>query len=144
MNLHAFLSRGAAHAPKQEDPVSKAVEQTRQRWLNALLVDMTRAWLSLDDGDCADVVNGLTTMLAIAGFAHAYDARSVDTLEIRIIRGAISAAGQCLERGGVIAVDDAKAFHTAAEHARDILGNASHMAIIHAATEIRHTVGLDV
>jgi hypothetical protein len=141
MNLQAFLSRGAAHAPKQVDPVTKAAEDTRVRWLDALMADETRAWMGIGEAD-RGVVEGLTTMLAIAGFAHVYDTRNADTPDIRIIRGAISAAEQCMKRGGVVQVEDARAFSSAATRARAIIESASVDAIIHAATQIRATVGL--
>ena len=110
-------------------------------WLDALMVDQTRAWMAVGQSD-PGAIEGMATMLAIAGFAHVYDARSADTVDLRIIRGAISAAGQCVKNGGMVTVDDARAFSSAATRAEAIITMASAEAIIHAATEIRKTVGL--
>lgn len=141
MNLHAFLNRGAAHAPKPIDPIVKAAEDTRKQWLNALLVDQTRTWMSLDESE-PDVLSAMATMLAIAGFAHVYDARRSDTPDLRIIRGAISAITQCSAEGSVITADHARAFSSAAQRAVSIIEVASVEAIVHAAKSIRETVGL--
>lgn len=145
MNLMNFLNRGAAHAPTEaqraEASIAKATEDTRMRWLDALMVDETRTWMGLGQTD-KGVIEGMTTMLAIAGFAHVYDAKSADTPDLRIIRGAISAAHQCMQRGCVVELADARAFSSAAERARAIITGASQDAIIHAAQTIRETVGL--
>ena len=61
MNLLALLNRGAAHAPKPPaypPSVVKAAEQARAQWLNALLVDQTRAWMDLG-AEQPDVLSGL-------------------------------------------------------------------------------------
>lgn len=145
MNLFALLNRGAAHAPSQAERSRAAIEKvannTRENWLDALMVDQTRAWMSIGHHE-SGVIEGMTTMLAIAGFAHVFDARSADTADLRVIRGAISAAGQCVRNGGVVSLDDARAFSSAATRAQAIIKAASVDAIIHAATEIRKTVGL--
>lgn len=142
MNLMAFLKRGTVHAPKPVDPVAKAAEATRAKWLDALVADECRAWMGMGLADNG-VVEGMTTMLAIAGFAHVYDTRDADTPDVRVIRGAISAAQACIEHGSVVQLADARAFSSAATRARAIIESASHGAIIHAAQTIRSTVGLD-
>lgn len=144
MNLFTLLNRGAAHAPPkpQYTPAQlRAIEATRLQWLNALLVDQTRTWLSLGE-HAPDVLEGMATMLTIAGFVHVFDARSADTPELRVIRGAISAATQCAATGSVLTADDARAFRAACDRARTIIEAGSHAAIIHAAESIRKTVGL--
>lgn len=145
MNLFTLLNRGAAHAPSDADreaaKVAKATEETRDKWLNALMADQCRTWMAIGTDD-PGVLDGMTTMLAIAGFAHVYDARSVETPDLRIIRGAMSAAQQCQQRGGQVSVEDARAFSSAAGRAAIIITNCSRDAIVHAATEIRATVGL--
>ena len=72
-------------------------------------------------------------LLTLAGLAHAHDRQSHDTPEIRIIRGAISAAEQCAKAGAVITPDVATAFASACRHACDILKTCSRGAIQHAA-----------
>lgn len=145
MNLFALLNRGAAHAPSDEDralaAIKKAAEATREKWLDAIMVDQTRAWMGIGESD-QGIIDGMTTMLAIAGFAHVYDAHSVDTPDLRVIRGAISTATQCARNGSRVTVEDARAFSSAADRALAIIKGASVEAIIHAAETIRETVGL--
>ena len=130
MNLFSFLDRGVQLSGGTE--AEKAAERARQMWLNKLLVDQTRAWLSLQESD-RQVLSGLSVLLTLAGLAHAYDKRSDDTPQIRVIRGAISAAEQCAKAGAVITPDHARAFSAACEHAREILKTCSRAAIQHAA-----------
>ena len=145
MNLFDMLRRGAAHAPTEAQRgralIVKAAEDTRVKWLDALMVDQTRAWMNIGVRDVG-VIEGMATMLAIAGFAHVYDVKSADTPDLSIIRGAISAAGQCMRAGGWVTLADARAFSSAATRARAILETASVDAIVHAATTIRETVGV--
>lgn len=145
MNLFALLNRGAAHAPteshRKASAVTQAAEATRERWLDALMVDELRAWDNVGASE-PGVVEGMITMLAIASFAHVYDAKSARTPELSVIRGAISAAAQCSQAGGVIGTNDARAFSAAATRARAIIKAASVGAIVHAAQSIRQTVGL--
>lgn len=145
MNLFTMLNRGAAHAPsdtqRQQAKITVAAETARKQWLNALLVDQTRAWMSIGQQE-AGVLAGLTTMLTIAGFVHVYDVKNIDTPDLRIIRGAVSAATQCMEAGGCVSLADAQAFSSAAKRADAIIKAASVEAIIHASQAIRDTVGL--
>ena len=145
MNLMNFLKRGAAHAPSEADRqqalIDKAAEDTRAKWLDALLADETRAWMGIGEAD-RGIVEGLTTMLAIGGFASLHDSRDVDSADMRVIRGAISAAGDCVAGGCVITVDQARAMSSGASRAREAIQRASVGAIIHAAQAIRETVGL--
>lgn len=146
MNLMTFLNRGAAHAPDpavaQAAALAKAAETARANWLNALLVDQTRAWMNVGSAD-RDTINGMTTMLLLAGFAAAYDSGDIETPDIRVIRGAISAADQCVhQRGGVISAADAQAFTSAAERAVTITRAASVDAILHASTKAQDLLGM--
>lgn len=150
MNVHALLSRtAAAHAgildrratERRRVAEAEALERARAQWLNALLVDQTRAWLSLGEED-RGVLTGLCTVLAMAGMVHTYETRTVETVELRIIRGAISAAEQAGNAGSVITVDTANAFRSACMHAEAILRAASHAAIAHAALAMRRELGM--
>lgn len=145
MNLFAFINRGAAHAPsdaqRQQAAVDAALEASRAQWLNALLVDETRAWLEAGTAS-RDVLNGMATMLTIAGFVHVFDARRVDSADLRVLRGAISAATAAAQSGDVITAADARAFSSAAARAKAIITAGSLPAIQHAALSIRQTVGL--
>lgn len=143
MNLFAMLNRGAAHAPapKIPKPHIKAAEAARKQWLNALLVDQTRAWMSLGESE-PELLSAMAAMLTIAGFAHVFDAKSADTADLRIIRGAISAAEQCSLSGSVMTLAHVQAFRSACDRAQRIIEGATVPAIIHAATSIRNTVGI--
>ena len=94
MNLMSFLQRGTKHAPVAPDPVTAAAEKTRAIWRNALLVDQLRAWSNIGSSE-PGALNGLATLLTLAGFALAYDKPNADSPVVRIIRGGLSAARQC-------------------------------------------------
>jgi hypothetical protein len=145
MNLFAFLKTGAAHAPSEaqraQAAVDKATEETRAQWLNSLFVDQTRAWMAIGEHE-PGVLEGMSIILTLAGMAHLYDLRDINTTDMRVIRGGISAATQCAATGGRVSVDDARAFSSAAVRAQAIIRGASADAIIHAATSIRKVVGL--
>lgn len=141
----SFLNAGARHAPsdaeRQQRAINEAAEASRAQWLNALVVDELRAWEQIGDRD-PGVIRSMSSMLTIAGFVHVYDTKDADTPDLRVIRGAISAAAQCSERGCKVTVDDARAFSAAIERAQQIVNNASVGAIIHAAQSMRALVGL--
>jgi hypothetical protein len=145
MNLMNFLKRGASHAPSEADRqqamINKAAEDTRAKWLDAIMADETRAWMGIGEAD-RGIVEGLTTMLAIGGFASLHDHRDIDSPDLRVIRGAISAAGDCVAGGCVITLAQARAMSSGATRAREAIQRASVGAIIHAAQAIRETVGL--
>lgn len=145
MNLFALLNRGAAHAPSEAQraraKIVEAAEAARKQWLDALVVDQTRAWMSIGQYE-EGVLAAMATMLTIAGFTHVYDTKSIETADLRIIRGAVSAATQCMAAGGVVSVADAQAFSSAAKRADAIIRAASVDAIVHASETIRDTVGL--
>ena len=145
MNLFALLNRGAALAPpppSRPAAVLRAVEKTRLQWLNALLVDQTRAWLDLGERQ-AEVVQGLAVLLTLASYVATHAAGgSQDTPDHRVLRGALSAAAQCAETGCVPTAADARAFSAAAQRADAIIRGASVDAILHATAAMRQTVGL--
>lgn len=141
----AFLNRGARHAPSDADrrqaAINDAAEASRAQWLNALVLDELRAWDQIGGRD-PGVINSMASMLTLAGFVHVYDKQSDDTPDLRVIRGAISAAAQCSERGCKVSADDARAFSAACERAQQIINHASVPAIIHAAQSMRELVGM--
>jgi len=145
VNLMNFLNAGARHAPsdadRQQAAINEAAEASRAQWLNALLVDELRAWEQIGDRDPA-VIYSMSSMLTLAGFVHVYDKRNADTPDIRVIRGAISAAEQCTKRGCRVSADDARAFSAACDRAQQIINHGSVAAIVHAAQSMRALVGL--
>ena len=141
MNLMAFLQRGIGRAPTAPSPIALAAETARANWLDALMADECRAWMALGEVDTG-MIDGMATMLTLAGFANSHDTRHANTPDIRIIRGALSAALECMDRGGVVQLADAQAFSSAAARARTIIESASQDAIVYAATRVRDTVGV--
>jgi len=144
MNLFALLNRGASYAPprpRHPAAVVKAVEKTRRQWLNSLLVDQSRAWLELGS-DAREVLTGLVVSLTLGGFVVVYETRDVDAPDLRVIRGAISAAEQCANGGCIMTPEHAMALCVAAQRASAAIRSASVDAIIHAAESIRLQVGL--
>ncbi len=142
MDLTSFFGRGAAHAPKPKhsNKVLKSAEAARRQWLNALLVDQTRAWMDIGESQ-PEVLRGLGLMLTAAGFAHAFDARNVDTPEINVIRGAISTIEACGHNDSVITEQAARTLSLAATRATELIQAASVDAILHAALSLRNLVG---
>lgn len=147
MNIFALCNRGIALSGVNERTTAQlqqerddAVSATRAKWLNALLVDETRAWLAIDSRD-RSALTGLIAVLTLAGIAKSFDDHA-DALEVRIIRGAISAAQQCGQSADcVISVADAKAFHSAAGAAAEIIKTCTASAIVHAAEYLHRVAG---
>lgn len=137
MNLFAMVNRGIRLSGGNE--VDRQIERARQQWLEKLTVDEIRAWDHIHEED-RGALTGLLSLLTLAGMAHAYDAGTVDTPEVRIIRGAISAAEQCGAAGCIISADHARAFSAACGHARTALKTASPGAIQHAAQYLNNLV----
>lgn len=151
MNIYKLLDRGphGTSLLQQRDndrrmaEISKAAEGSRAQWLRALLADQTRTWINIGEID-RDALANNSIMLTIAGFCHVFDGgqEAIESPTMRIIRGAISAATQAVQAGGVLTVDDARAFSAAADRAAVVIKAATVPAIIHAAESIRRTVGL--
>lgn len=146
MNLLNFIARGTAGASTDESRrqarINKKAEDARERWIHALQVDETRAWLNLGE-EQHKTLTGLAILLTIAGFCHVHDGGTVDTPDLRVIRGAISTVETCGKAGGVILPLDMATFQTACTRAKDIIRRASVGAILHAAVSIREAVGAD-
>lgn len=146
MNLMNFLARGTAGAKtddqRRQERINKKAEDARERWIHALQVDETRAWLNLGE-EQHKTLSGLAILLTIAGFCHVHDGGTVDTPDLRVIRGAISTVETCGKAGGVILPLDMATFQTACTRAKAIIRRASVDAILHAAVSIREAVGAD-
>lgn len=149
MDLFSFLRRGSSHAAvlssrqaaRRQAAIDRAAENTRALWVDALTIDATRAWLSIGEKD-RDVLTGLVIMLTIAGFCHAHAGRAEDHPDLRVFRGAVSAAMQCSAAGSVITAAHAGAFSSAVLRAMEVVRAASVPAILHAAESIRFAVGV--
>lgn len=147
MDLFKFLRVGGSHAALLADraaasrqaTIDRAAEKTRAQWLGVLTIDATRAWMSVGEKD-RDVLTGLVIMLTIAGFCHAHAGGTAEHPDLRVFRGAVSAATQCSAAGSIITVEHARAFHSAVTRAQDVIRAASVPAILHAAASIRFAV----
>ena len=146
MNLFNFIARGTAGAKtdeqRRQERINKKAEDARARWIHALQSDETRAWLNLGE-EQHKTLSGLAILLTIAGFCHVHDGGTVDTPDLRVIRGAISTVETCGKAGGVILPLDMATFQTACTRAKEIIRRASVGAILHAAVSIREAVGAD-
>lgn len=135
MNLYAMFNRGIANSGVEmlkKKQFARDMEAARIKWLNALRVDETRAWMSIGEVS-REILTGLAAMLTLAGLCKAADDQSPDSPAIRVIRGAISTAQQCARAGCGIEAQHAQAFSSAATMARGILETCSHVAMAHAA-----------
>ena len=132
MNLMAFLAKGVQHANDEaERRRLAALEKVREHWIDALTIDQTRAWLSLGEQQ-PEALNGLATMLILAGFAKVHDCKDTNIPDISVIRGAISTAQQCAKRAYVLDLATVRALGSATTRAIDILKACTPAAIQHA------------
>lgn len=83
----------------------------------------------------------MAILLTIAGFCHVHDGGTVETPDLRIIRGAISTIETCGKRQGVISDIDVITLQGACTRAKDIIRRSTVPAILHAAVSIREAVG---
>lgn len=153
MNLFNFIGRGTAgaktdadrrqeRADRQQARLTKNAEDARELWIHALQVDEARAWLNLGEQQ-HKTLSGLAILLTISGFCHVYDGGTVDTPELRVIRGAISTIELCGKSQGIITPIDMATFQAACTRAKDIIRRASVGAILHAAVSIREAVQVE-
>ena len=132
MNLMAFLNKGVNYANDEAQRRRiRTLEKLRGKWIDALTVDQTRAWMSLGEKQ-PEALNGLATMLILAGFAKVYDCKNTNIPDISVIRGAISTAQQCAQRAYVLDLATVQALGSATTRAIDILKECSPAAIQHA------------
>lgn len=153
MNLFAVINRGIAHSGSDGltmrrlqakerrliDARHDAIAQARELWANALLVDETRAWLEIE-ARSPEVLSGLTSVLTLAALAKSHDDGDQDSREVRVIRGAISAAEQCGKADAVITAEYARSIRVATREAADIVKTCTDAAIEHAARYLSNYV----
>lgn len=138
MNLFGFIARGVRHTGGTE--LEQRTEAQRRLWLDALLVDETRAWLHLHQSDRAALV-GFQTLLTLAVMAHLHDQpKAHDQPGVRVLRGGLSAIDQCLAENSVITPQHARSLQIAAAAAREMLQQASQRAIQAAAAKLPRLV----
>lgn len=138
MNLFGFLDRGVRQTGGTE--LEQRTEEQRRKWLDALLVDETRAWMNLHQSDQAALV-GFQTLLTLAVMAHLHDQpKTHDQPAVRVIRGGLSAIDQCVAENSVITPQHARSLQVAAAAAREMLQQASQRAIQVAAEKLPRLV----
>lgn len=146
MNLLNFLARGTAgastDASRKEARINTRAEEARELWIHSLQVDEMRAWANLGE-EQHRTLSGLAILLTIAGFCHVHDGGTVETPQLRVLRGAISTVETCGKAGGVINEIDIITFQTACRIAKDIIRGATVDAILNAAVSIREATGAD-
>lgn len=142
MNLFALLQRGQDHAPSNADRDKAKIDAEAERasalWLQKLGTDKLRAWINIGESD-GELLNGMAVMLTLAGFAHVHAVRNIDTHDVRIIRGAISAATQCATSGCLVTLDLVRGWTVAIDRAIEIVKAAPIESIIHASIEMQKT-----
>jgi hypothetical protein len=142
MNLCAMLNRGIANSgveARKKAQFAREMEAVRAKWLDALMVDETRAWMSIGEVN-HQTLSGLVAMLTLAGLCEASGAKNKDGPAVRVIRGAISAAQQCAAQNKGISAQHAQAFSSAAKQARAIFERCSHVDLIYAAEHLDQTM----
>lgn len=136
MNLFNFIARGTAGAKPYKNTaqrrVDDATEQARENWIHKLQVDEMRAWCDIGQAQTS-TLNGLATMLTIAGLARAFTDQSIETPQVRVIRGAMSVIKGCTDNGAIITETDVVTLQVACREAKDIIRNAPRAAIHYAA-----------
>lgn len=141
MNIFSLMNRGIANSgleARKQEAFSREMEAARAKWLDSLMVDETRAWMSIGE-QSREILQGLSVLLVLAGLCQATDKMHVNTVENRVIRGAISSAQQCAREGCRITAQHAQAFSSAAAMARKIFETCSHTAMAQAATYLEKT-----
>ena len=146
MNLFNFIARGTAGCPpiktSREQRMDKITEDTRDRWIHALQADEMRAWLNIGQAQTS-TLHGLATMLTIAGLARAFTDQSIETPQVRVIRGAMSVIKGCTDNGAIITETDVVTLQVACREAKDIIRNAPRAAIHYAAINM-HAIAHEV
>ncbi|MEN9923938.1 MAG: hypothetical protein RL268_64 [Pseudomonadota bacterium] len=138
MNLQAFLNRGVRLTGGTE--LEQRTEEQRKKWLDALLVDETRAWLNLGQSDRSALV-GFQTLLTLAVMAHLHDQQKAHAQPaVRVIRGGLSAIEDCVAEQSVITPQHARSLQIAAAAAREMLQQASQRGIQAAAEKLPRLV----
>lgn len=145
MNLFSLINKGVASSgaaailsrPKApERQLARSLTQTRAQWRNALLVDETAAWMSTYQQD-ERVLTGLVTVLTLCAMAREHDDGHSESAEVRVIRGAISAATQAAGQRFLITPDTVKAMSVAATRARQIVDTCSDAGIAQACRDMQ-------
>jgi hypothetical protein len=141
VNLFSLIDKGVAHSGAgailarpnaRQRAVTRALDKSRKDWIYGLQVDETAAWMSRYEEN-PQVLRGLSALLSLAALAKEHDDGHLESPEVRVIRGALSAIEQSGFQGSHITQETAQALSTAARVGREILAVCSNAAIARAA-----------
>ena len=103
MNLFSFI--GAATSPvktSREKKSDRVTERARVQWVDRLRVDEMRAWMSIGEEEQIKTLNGLATMLTIAGLVMARVHGQIEHPGVRVVRSALNVVRECADRRATI------------------------------------------
>ena len=145
MKLHKYIGNRAAYArtrPLFTVPELRAINRCRQQWLDALLLDQTRAWLDLGERQ-PEVLQGLAVLLTLGHLADGYEAGDGSVERRKSMATAMGRAQDAAaQRGCVLTAEDADVLHAGVMAAHAAIKQARPAALMHAAECLRADVGL--
>lgn len=137
MNLHAFIARGTSPViTSKVKRVDRATEQARENWISRLQSDEMRAWMDLGEGEQLGTLNGLATMLTIAGLVMAHKHKDIEQPGVRVIRAALNVVRECVDNGAVIDPVRIVTIQVACREAKRVIRSAPRSSIHYAAIQM--------
>lgn len=157
MDFMKFLGHGSKHAHTAHDRVAKAraarqdaqeaakaarrlamIENVRKQWLDALNHDVMAIAMSVGY-DMRRTLRGMNAGLLFASYAAITKHKTDAHVEVRLMRGGMSAIEQSLEQDGAeLSGPHALSVCHAAETARNILARATPAEILQASQVFEH------
>lgn len=134
MNIFKLINRGINLV--HEDQELKAAEELRLQWLHQLDADILRAWWNVTEID-KPLLSRMGVKFTLAGMCHVFDTREVDSVNVRMMRAAMSLIEQVGNQGSVLSAENVKSLEIASLRAKEVISSSSSYAILHAATTLR-------
>lgn len=142
MNLFAFIGKGITPVKtSREKKTERVTEQARAQWIDRLRVDEMRAWMSLGEGEQTKTLNGLATMLTIAGLVMARVDGRIDSPGVRLVRSAMNVVRECADRRATIDEVRMVTIQVACREATAAIKAAPKHAIHYAAIKMHASAG---
>lgn len=142
MNLFAFI--GTATTPvktSREKKSDRVTEKARAQWIDRLRVDEMRAWMSIGEEEQIKTLNGLATMLTIAGLVLARVHGQFEHPGVRVVRSALIVVRECAERRATIDEVRMVTIQVACREATAAIKAAPKHAIHYAAIKMHASAG---
>ena len=137
MNLQSFIARGTSPVvPSRVKRLDRATEQARENWISRLQSDEMRAWMDLGEGEQLGTLNGLATMLTIAGLVMAHMHNDIEQPEVRVIRSALNVVRECVDNGAVIDPVRIVTIQVACREAKSVIRSAPRASIHYASIKM--------